>query len=436
MQVKRRERGEVKEQEQRNQRLASRKAKEQEGERVEDDDADQEEDDDDEDIPADEDDEESRRTRGERNMNNIRKKKRKSFSSDNDGRLGTTEEEGDGNEGEEFETTTRQNSFNESGRISRGRNISHNNHNGNNYFQGSTGARGTTVSEQRKKLIRDCCQLLGTEEFDLSDFVFGRDDGGEEEDGKERLTSSLSSSSSDEEVLLRLETPLLSKFILIDPPQQPSQQDTCNDYSNRRRSSALSFSSCLSAGYVNPNKQKQLAFLQNLLQSSLIGTTTTSSTESVKKGGARQQPNSQSSSVEITSLYSRDWVRVVELGLRFGRTIILASVDRVDISLLPLLQHQFYGSEGSRCWTFIGDKRVDVNPNFRLYLVSSSKDVLLPTSSLGREDKNADEGEEQQQQQQQGFKASNHRRHQKSSSSLSSCKSLFNLIDFSTGSPS
>jgi hypothetical protein len=61
--------------------------------------------------------------------------------------------------------------------------------------------------------------------------------------------------------------------------------------------------------------------------------------------------------IEVTSLKSRDWPRVIELALRFGRTVVMQSFDQVDLTLMPLLKQQSFGSEGSRFWTFIGEKR-------------------------------------------------------------------------------
>ncbi|KAI1294982.1 Cytoplasmic dynein 2 heavy chain 1 [Halotydeus destructor] len=74
---------------------------------------------------------------------------------------------------------------------------------------------------------------------------------------------------------------------------------------------------------------------------------------------------------EVTDFNSRDWIRIVELGLRFGRTIVIEDFTHMEVALLSVVKKQIYGVEGSRFWTFLGDKRVDYNPAFKLYLMSS-----------------------------------------------------------------
>ena len=126
--------------------------------------------------------------------------------------------------------------------------------------------------------------------------------------------------------------------------------------------------------------------------------------------------------IEVTSLRSRDWVRVVELALRFGRTVVVQGLDHVDLSLLPLLTHQSFGSEGSRCWTFIGEKRVDLNPNCNLYFVSCNP-FLFRAHHAPNERTTITKAEEKRE--------GNYADRKKAS--LESCKALFNVIDFSIG---
>jgi dynein heavy chain 2 len=75
-------------------------------------------------------------------------------------------------------------------------------------------------------------------------------------------------------------------------------------------------------------------------------------------------------SCEITDMRNRDWVKVMELSLRFGRTLIINDFNRLDFALLPILRNEIYGSIDARNWIYIGDKRLDYNRNFKLYFVT------------------------------------------------------------------
>ncbi|XP_015793625.1 cytoplasmic dynein 2 heavy chain 1-like [Tetranychus urticae] len=82
--------------------------------------------------------------------------------------------------------------------------------------------------------------------------------------------------------------------------------------------------------------------------------------------------------VEIIDTSRSDWLRLVELALRFGKTIVLESISGPSVGLISLLRFDIYGVEGSRCYTYLGDKRVDYNGNFRCYLLTNSIDHNNP----------------------------------------------------------
>ena len=204
--------------------------------------------------------------------------------------------------------------------------------------------------EQKNRLLRECCHLLGMESFDVKDFL-----------GFKR----------DEEMFLRVKTPLLSTIII----------DT----------TGASQQSLSSAGVSAPHgiSSELNEILSGFLEKS-----------------------------EVTSFKSRDWPRVIELALRFGRTVVMQSFDQVDLSLLPILKQQSFGSEGARFWTFIGEKRVDLNQNFHLYFVSCNPFLFraAPSDDQEKITKNKDE---------------NYADRKKAS--LECCRALFNVIDFSIG---
>jgi len=59
----------------------------------------------------------------------------------------------------------------------------------------------------------------------------------------------------------------------------------------------------------------------------------------------------------------------VELAVRFGKTLLVTEVDRVDPSLYPLLRRDFF-HQGPRLVVHVGDKQLDVNERFRLFFAS------------------------------------------------------------------
>lgn len=77
--------------------------------------------------------------------------------------------------------------------------------------------------------------------------------------------------------------------------------------------------------------------------------------------------------LEKSDLRSRDWQRVLELCLRFGKTFLIEDFNRIDLPLVPVLKQQTFGSDGTRFWTFIGEKRVDLSQKFKLFLMTNDE---------------------------------------------------------------
>ncbi|RWS13790.1 hypothetical protein B4U79_14531 [Dinothrombium tinctorium] len=88
------------------------------------------------------------------------------------------------------------------------------------------------------------------------------------------------------------------------------------------------------------------------------------------------------SNSEIMDLSKQDWQRVLELSLRFGKTVIVDGFNQLNLVLLSILRHEVFGTEGSRQWVFLGEKRVDFNPNFRLFLLASDVSLDVANTSL------------------------------------------------------
>ncbi|RWS31787.1 cytoplasmic dynein 2 heavy chain 1-like protein [Leptotrombidium deliense] len=88
------------------------------------------------------------------------------------------------------------------------------------------------------------------------------------------------------------------------------------------------------------------------------------------------------SNVDIVDLNKQDWQRTLELCLRFGRTVIVDGFAKMNLQLLSLMRHEIYGTEGSRQWIILGDKRVDYNSNFRLFLLATDTFSELYSNTL------------------------------------------------------
>lgn len=83
-----------------------------------------------------------------------------------------------------------------------------------------------------------------------------------------------------------------------------------------------------------------------------------------------------SSNVEITSLHDPSFVNTLELSIRFGKTLVIQEVDRIEPMLFPLLRREFI-LQGTRKSIYVGDKLLDYNDDFRLYLTTRNPNICL-----------------------------------------------------------
>ncbi|KAJ9505746.1 hypothetical protein QJQ45_029247, partial [Haematococcus lacustris] len=82
-------------------------------------------------------------------------------------------------------------------------------------------------------------------------------------------------------------------------------------------------------------------------------------------------------SLEVTTLHEPRFANTLELAVRFGKTLIVGEVDRLEPLLVPLLRRDLE-RQGPRFVVALGDKMVDYNDTFRLYLVTRNPDPYLP----------------------------------------------------------
>ena len=67
--------------------------------------------------------------------------------------------------------------------------------------------------------------------------------------------------------------------------------------------------------------------------------------------------------------------------MRFGKTLVVQEVDKIEPALLPLLRGDL-NHRGSGSTVPIGDKVVDFNPGFKLVLVTRNPQPYLPAEAV------------------------------------------------------
>ncbi|VDM42915.1 unnamed protein product [Toxocara canis] len=74
-----------------------------------------------------------------------------------------------------------------------------------------------------------------------------------------------------------------------------------------------------------------------------------------------------------------DFITQVELGVRFGKSLIVDDVVEVDRALVKLLRTEL-SSQGPRQVVQIGEKSLDYNANFRIFFCTKNSQIDLPRS--------------------------------------------------------
>uniref|UniRef100_A0A158Q7Q4 Cytoplasmic dynein 2 heavy chain 1 n=1 Tax=Elaeophora elaphi TaxID=1147741 RepID=A0A158Q7Q4_9BILA len=85
--------------------------------------------------------------------------------------------------------------------------------------------------------------------------------------------------------------------------------------------------------------------------------------------------------VEKVNANDSNFLTQVELAVRFGKFLLIDDANRIEPTLMNLLRKEF-SSQGPRHIVQIGEKAVDYNDNFRLYICS--KNNLLPLDQTSK----------------------------------------------------
>ena len=85
----------------------------------------------------------------------------------------------------------------------------------------------------------------------------------------------------------------------------------------------------------------------------------------------------QNAAVEVTTQQDDKFIQKLELSVRFGKTLVIEEVDRLEPLIIPLLRRDLI-KQGARNVVHIGDKLVDFSDQFRLYLVTRNSNIEIP----------------------------------------------------------
>jgi dynein heavy chain 2 len=85
----------------------------------------------------------------------------------------------------------------------------------------------------------------------------------------------------------------------------------------------------------------------------------------------------KSSPLEVVSAGDARFQNQVELGIRFGKSLLIKECDKVEPLLYSVLRKDLI-HQGPRSVVRLGDKFVDVNENFRLFMATRNPKPILP----------------------------------------------------------
>lgn len=85
---------------------------------------------------------------------------------------------------------------------------------------------------------------------------------------------------------------------------------------------------------------------------------------------------------DVVKPHDGNFVRTVELAVRFGKTLIVEEMTELDVTLHPILRRDLL-KQGPRYVIQFGDKVVDYNENFKCYLITRNSSFHVPSHSAG-----------------------------------------------------
>lgn len=80
--------------------------------------------------------------------------------------------------------------------------------------------------------------------------------------------------------------------------------------------------------------------------------------------------------IEVLSQQDPRFMNQLELAIRFGKTLLVQELDSLEPVLIPILKKDLH-RVGSRLMLQIGDKQIDWNEAFKLFLASRNSNIEL-----------------------------------------------------------
>ena len=91
--------------------------------------------------------------------------------------------------------------------------------------------------------------------------------------------------------------------------------------------------------------------------------------------------NLKNQRLEVINANDNGFMTALELAVRFGKTLLIQEMDTIDPALFPLLRGDFISS-GPRSVVQVGEKLMDYNEDFKLFLTTRNPKPDLPPSSV------------------------------------------------------
>ncbi|CAF1023387.1 unnamed protein product [Didymodactylos carnosus] len=89
------------------------------------------------------------------------------------------------------------------------------------------------------------------------------------------------------------------------------------------------------------------------------------------------------SNLKILSMRDRDFLKYIELAIKYGYPILFKDNDEyIDPIILNILSKNIHNQKN--LFVKLGDKEIDIDPNFRMYLTSRLPNPKLSTFHFGR----------------------------------------------------
>lgn len=90
----------------------------------------------------------------------------------------------------------------------------------------------------------------------------------------------------------------------------------------------------------------------------------------------------QGQSLEVLNQQDNKFTNQLELAVRFGKTLMIQELDFIEPILFPILRKELI-HQGPRWVVNIGEKLIDFNPNFKLFLATRNSFIDIQANSKG-----------------------------------------------------